>query len=110
MCGVEYHSHVTQLLIVVLNRSSAEFGLTVAAIPVVLLLLIACGIAVQREIKWLMTGSLILMLGAQAYFLYKFSRLFIGQTRAQYVSTRATLATVCELFTYELELNLIFDS
>ncbi|CAE6333371.1 UPF0658 Golgi apparatus membrane protein [Rhizoctonia solani AG-1 IB] len=83
-----------QLLIVVLNKSSAEFGLTVAAIPVVLILLIACGIAVQREIKWLMTGSLVLMLGAQAYFLYKFSRLFIGQTREQYVSTRATLATV----------------
>lgn len=79
-----------------LNRSSAEFGLTVAAIPVVLLLLIACGIAVKREIKWLMTASLILMLGAQAYFLYKFSRLFIGQTRQQYVSTRATLAIVCE--------------
>ncbi|CAE6391591.1 unnamed protein product [Rhizoctonia solani] len=83
-----------QLLIVVLDRSSAEFGLTVAAIPIVLILLIACGLAVQREIKWLMTGSLILMLGAQAYFLYKFSRLFIGQTREQYVSTRATLATV----------------
>ncbi|KAF8709456.1 hypothetical protein RHS03_02919, partial [Rhizoctonia solani] len=83
-----------QLLIVVLNKSSAEFGLTVAAIPVVLILLIACGIAVQREIKWLMTGSLVLMLGAQAYFLYKFSRLFIGKTREQYVSTRATLATV----------------
>ncbi|KAG9086896.1 hypothetical protein FRC06_002827 [Ceratobasidium sp. 370] len=83
-----------QLLIVVLNRSSAEFGLTVAAIPIVLLLLVACGFAVKREIKWLMTCSLVLMLGAQAYFLYKFSRLFIGQTRAQYVSTRATLATV----------------
>ncbi|KAH7343638.1 hypothetical protein B0J17DRAFT_713803 [Rhizoctonia solani] len=83
-----------QLLIVVLNKSSAEFGLTVAAIPIVLILLIACGLAVQREIKWLMTGSLILMLGAQAYFLYKFSRLFIGQTRQQYISTRATLATV----------------
>ncbi|CAE6466775.1 unnamed protein product [Rhizoctonia solani] len=83
-----------QLLIVVLNKSSAEFGLTVAAIPIVLILLIACGIAVQREIKWLMTGSLTLMLGAQAYFLYKFSRLFIGKTREQYVSTRATLATV----------------
>ena len=83
-----------QLLIVVLNKSSAEFGLTVAAIPIVLILLIACGIAVQREIKWLMTGSLIVMLGAQAYFLYKFSRLFIGRTRSQYVSTRATLATV----------------
>ncbi|KAG8729345.1 hypothetical protein FRC12_021044 [Ceratobasidium sp. 428] len=83
-----------QLLIVVLNKQSVEFGLTVAAIPIVLFLLIGCGIAVKREIKWLMTISLVMMLGAQAYFLYKFSRLFIGQTRQQYVSTRATLATV----------------
>ncbi|QRV72556.1 hypothetical protein RhiJN_00570 [Ceratobasidium sp. AG-Ba] len=83
-----------QLLIVVLNKNSAEFGLTVAAIPIVLILLIGCGIAVKQEIKWLMTASLIMMLGAQAYFLYKFSRLFIGTTRAQYVSTRSTLATV----------------
>ena len=41
-----------QLLIVVLQTNSAEFGLTIAAIPVVLFLLIAAGIAVQREIKW----------------------------------------------------------
>ena len=41
-----------QLLIVVLQTDSAEFGLTIAAIPVVLFLLIGAGIAVQREIKW----------------------------------------------------------
>lgn len=41
-----------QLLIVVLQRNSAEFGVTIAAIPVVLVLLVLCGIAVQREIKW----------------------------------------------------------
>lgn len=41
-----------QLLILVLKKNSAEFGVTVAAIPVVLILLILCGIAVQREIKW----------------------------------------------------------
>ncbi len=41
-----------QLLIVVLQKNSAEFGLTIAAIPVVLTLLAGCGIAVKREIKW----------------------------------------------------------
>ena len=39
-------------MIVVLKKDSAEFGVTVAAIPIVLVLLILCGIAVQREIKW----------------------------------------------------------
>jgi hypothetical protein len=41
-----------QLLIVVLATNSAEFGLTIAAIPVVLVLIAGCAYAVQREIKW----------------------------------------------------------
>lgn len=44
-----------QLLIVVLSRNSAEFGLTIAAIPIVLLLLVLCGISVKQEIKWFET-------------------------------------------------------
>jgi hypothetical protein len=73
-------------LIIVLQTDSAEFGLTIAAIPVVLFLLLGCGIAVQREIKWcvwshlsprgtqltnpyrLMTISLTLMVAAETYF------------------------------------------
>ena len=41
-----------QLLIIVIQRNTAEFGLTIAAIPVALLLLIVCALAVRREIKW----------------------------------------------------------
>jgi len=81
-----------QLLILVLSRSGAEFPLTIIAIPVVLVLLTACAISVQREIKSLMTISLVLMLGAQAYFLYKFSRLFAPSSREAYASTRGSLA------------------
>lgn len=40
------------MLILVLADNEAEFGVTIAAIPVVLILLVLCGIAVQREIKW----------------------------------------------------------
>lgn len=47
-----------QLLILVLQTNSAEFGITVAAIPVVLFLLIGAGFAVQREIKWYVIPSL----------------------------------------------------
>ncbi|KAG8918608.1 hypothetical protein FRC01_001760 [Tulasnella sp. 417] len=81
-----------QLLILVLSRDGAEFPLTIIAIPVVLILLTFCAVAVQREIKWLMTVSLVLMLGAQAYFLYKFSRLFTAGWREAYGTTRASLA------------------
>ena len=41
----------------VLAKNTAEFGLTVAAIPIVLVLLIGAGMAVQREIKWYAFGK-----------------------------------------------------
>ncbi|OAX44633.1 hypothetical protein K503DRAFT_788638 [Rhizopogon vinicolor AM-OR11-026] len=79
-----------QLLIVVLNSSSAEFGVTIAAIPVVLFLLAGCAYAVRNEIKWLMALSLALMVAAMTY-LYKLVRFYEPSSEAQYVSTRATL-------------------
>ncbi|KAG2368531.1 hypothetical protein BDR07DRAFT_1269704 [Suillus spraguei] len=79
-----------QLLIVVLNRDSAEFGVTIAAIPVVLLLLAGCASAVKHEIKWLMAISLALMIAAMSY-LYKLDRFYAPSTEEEYVSTRATL-------------------
>ncbi|KAF9464682.1 hypothetical protein BDZ94DRAFT_1215875 [Collybia nuda] len=96
-----------QLLILVLRRNSAEFGVTIAAIPVVLVLLALCGVAVQREIKWLMSISLVMMLAALSYFrelippapldirrtflVYKLIRFYQPSSREQYLSTRATL-------------------
>lgn len=82
-----------QLLIIVLSSSSAEFGLTIAAIPVVLVLLFGCGVAVQREVRWMMISSLVLMLAAETYFVYKLVRFFEPSSEAQYETTRATLTT-----------------
>jgi len=80
-----------QLLILVLSKNSAEFGLTIAAIPVVLVLLVGCGFAVQREIKSLMVFSLFLMLASETYFVYKLVRFYEPDSEGQYVTTRATL-------------------
>jgi len=82
-----------QLLIIVLTNDRAEFIVTIIAIPVVLVLLIACGYALSREVKWLMTFSLILMLAAMSYFLYKLVRFFQPASREQYITTRGSLAT-----------------
>jgi len=80
-----------QLLILVLSKNSTEFGLTITAIPVVLVLLIGCGIAVQREIRWLMVFSLFLMLASETYFVYKLVRFYNPSSEGEYVTTRATL-------------------
>ncbi|KAF8188404.1 hypothetical protein BJ912DRAFT_851171 [Pholiota molesta] len=81
-----------QLLIVVLQHNSAEFGITIAAIPVVLILLVLCGWAVQREIKPIMITSFVMMLGALSY-LYKLVRMYSPASSFQYLTTRATLTT-----------------
>ncbi|OSX65033.1 hypothetical protein POSPLADRAFT_1053822 [Postia placenta MAD-698-R-SB12] len=94
-----------QLLIVVLIESTAEFGLTIAAIPVTLVLLIMAGAAVQREIKSIMSISLVLMLASQVYLtgglfaqlvvmsssVYKLVRFYAPSSEDQYITTRATL-------------------
>ncbi|KAJ8583225.1 hypothetical protein M405DRAFT_775694 [Rhizopogon salebrosus TDB-379] len=80
-----------QLLIVVLNTDSAEFGVTIAAIPVVLVLLAGCTYAVKQEIKWLMALSLVLMMAAMSYCVYKLVRFYEPSSASQYVTTRATL-------------------
>ncbi|KAJ7219255.1 hypothetical protein GGX14DRAFT_435357 [Mycena pura] len=80
-----------QLLIVVLSKNTAEFGVTIAAIPVVLTLLALCGIAVQREIKWLMSISLVMMLASLSYFLYKLVRIYEPSSKDAYATTRASL-------------------
>ncbi|KIL00415.1 hypothetical protein PAXRUDRAFT_821704 [Paxillus rubicundulus Ve08.2h10] len=80
-----------QLLIVVLTANSAEFGITIAAIPVVVVLLVGCAYAVQREIRWLMSMSLVLMVASMSYF-YKLDRFYDPSSQSQYLTTRATLS------------------
>ncbi|KAJ2916014.1 hypothetical protein MD484_g4387, partial [Candolleomyces efflorescens] len=80
-----------QLLILVLQSDSAEFGITITAIPIVLLLLILCGWALQREVKWIMSISLVLMLASLTYFIYKLVRFYQPQNDAIYATTRASL-------------------
>jgi len=86
-----------QLLILVVAQNSAEFGITITAIPIVLVLLSFAAIAVQREIRWLMSISLVLMLASESYFVYKLIRFFSPESKDTYTTTRSTLAlfTIC---------------
>src|SRR5260370_16823186 len=80
-----------QLLILVEERDSTQFVLTLVALPVVLVLLIGNGVAVAREIKSLMLTSMGLMLASEAWFVYKFVRMFTPGSRNEDVTTRKTL-------------------
>lgn len=80
-----------QLIIIVLHQNTGEFGATIAAIPIVILLLGTCFIALKREIKWLMAICLLLFCLSQGYFIFKFVRFYSPSSREQYATTRATL-------------------
>ncbi|PVF93599.1 hypothetical protein CPB86DRAFT_767424 [Serendipita vermifera] len=80
-----------QLLILVLADKRAEFIVTIIAIPVVMVLLIMCGLALKREWTVLMAISLCLMVAAESYFIYKLIRVYQPQTSQRYVSVRGSL-------------------
>ncbi|KAN0077302.1 hypothetical protein V8E55_011157 [Tylopilus felleus] len=92
-----------QLLIVVLATDSAEFGVSITAIPVVLILIAGCAYAVQREIKWMMSIALVLMVPCMSYF-YKLVRFYLPSSQQEYITTRATL-TVFTIFSFLLLLT-----
>lgn len=103
-----------QLLILVIAgkraEKRAEFIVTIIAIPVVLLLLMLCGFSLSRE--WVvyvrlslclqplwpqvhrpMVGSLVLMVCAESYFIYKLIRMYQSSTEGQYDGVKGSLTT-----------------
>jgi len=92
-----------QLIILVLHENTGEFGATIAAIPIVIILLGTCVVALKREIKWLMLVCLALFCLSQAYFIFKFVRYYAPSTKDQYSTTRATL-TVFTIIAFLVDL------
>lgn len=64
---------------------------SIIAIPVVLILLFLCAVALQREIRWIMIASLVLMIASETYFIYKLVRFYDPVSRHAYESSRGTL-------------------
>ena len=55
----------------VLNHSDFEFGLTIAALPLSMLLLLEGHLAARYEHKWMMWSFLMGLVAGFAYFSYK---------------------------------------
>lgn len=58
-------------LILVVNRSSWEYGVTIAAVPLAVLVLFVCAFAARREIMSLMILSITCFIAGGVYFIYK---------------------------------------
>ncbi|CAG9996961.1 unnamed protein product [Clonostachys byssicola] len=83
-----------QLVSVVTSRSDPEFGLTIAAMPITLIILGAAAFCTRREIRWGMVITIILYLGALSYFIFKSARVLSNDSIWQeyYKAVRKPLA------------------
>lgn len=83
-----------QFVVVVVDVKDVEFGLTIAAIPVTILILIMAGYFTRKESFSGMIVIIILYFGGMAYFLFKLVRMYQPTARAaRYIPARKTLTS-----------------
>lgn len=63
--------HLAQFIGLVLKHDDFEFGLTIAALPLSMLLLLQGHLAAKHESKWMMWSFLVGLVAGFAYFIYK---------------------------------------
>uniref|UniRef100_A0A9P3B6R2 Uncharacterized protein n=1 Tax=Aspergillus pseudoviridinutans TaxID=1517512 RepID=A0A9P3B6R2_9EURO len=80
-----------QFVVIVTDKADIEFSLTLAAIPVTILILICAAIFVRRESSVGMIIIILLYFAAMAYFLFKLVRMYQPQTYANYLPARRSL-------------------
>ncbi|OOO10124.1 Sec61beta family protein [Aspergillus oryzae] len=80
-----------QFVVIVTNRHDAEFALTLAAIPVTILILLAAALFVRRESSVGMIVIILLYFAALAYFLFKLYRIYDKNTYQEYLQAQRSL-------------------
>jgi len=74
-----------QFIFLALDQTSIEYPLTIAALPVSLLLLLEGHLAARFENRWLMASFMVGTLGACVYFAYKLVRILMERTDQSFV-------------------------
>ncbi|KAM0792302.1 hypothetical protein ACM66B_004990 [Microbotryomycetes sp. NB124-2] len=80
-----------QFLVLVTGTPTAEFAITIAALPVILVVLALGAIFVRREIRSGTIMFMVFQLAGMAYFLYKLVRIWDADSRDRYFAARKTL-------------------
>ncbi|GIK02369.1 hypothetical protein Aspvir_006420 [Aspergillus viridinutans] len=80
-----------QFVVIVTDKADIEFSLTLAAIPVTILILVCAAIFVRRESSVGMIIIILLYFAAMAYFLFKLVRMYQPETYKDYLPARRSL-------------------
>ncbi len=82
-----------QFLVIVTGLADAEFGLTIAAIPVTILILFMAAFWTRRENKVGMVCTIFLYFCGMAYFIFKLARMYQKSRRDDYLPVRKSLTS-----------------
>ncbi|KAI9885850.1 MAG: hypothetical protein M1823_002329 [Watsoniomyces obsoletus] len=84
-----------QFVIMLINNdpNDYEFGITIAAIPVTILILVLAGFFTRRENRIGMVAIITLYFAGLAYFLFKLIRMYQGSEERKYEHLRQNLTT-----------------
>lgn len=80
-----------QFLVISESITDTEFYLTIAAIPITILILAMAALWTRREIKAGMVITIILYFAALAYFLFKLVRIYQSGSKERYEAARTSL-------------------
>lgn len=81
----------TVQFIVIVTKTDVEFALTIAAIPVTIIILLFAAFFVRRESSLGMAATIVLYFAAMAYFLFKLVRMYTPPKEDQYKPARRSL-------------------
>ncbi|KAL5356371.1 hypothetical protein BJX96DRAFT_105372 [Aspergillus floccosus] len=80
-----------QFVVIVTNRQDVEFPLTLAAIPVTIIILVCAAFFVRRESSIGMIAIILLYFAAMAYFIFKLVRIYDPRTYVEYLPAQKSL-------------------
>ncbi|EFY88978.1 hypothetical protein J3459_012108 [Metarhizium acridum] len=82
---------IIQFVVVVAQKSDPEFALTIATIPITIVILLAAAYFTRRENKAGMICVMILFLGGSSYFVFKLVRIYQPSHKDSYFAVRKSL-------------------
>ncbi|RDL33147.1 Uncharacterized protein BP5553_08586 [Venustampulla echinocandica] len=82
-----------QFLVIVTGKTDAELGLTIAAIPITVLILFMAAFWTRRENVFGMVAIMVLYICGLAYFIFKLARMYQESHKAFYLPVRKNLTS-----------------
>jgi hypothetical protein len=82
---------IIQLVVIVTETNDPEFGLTIATIPITILILFCAAFFTRRENKPGMIAVIVLYLGGLSYFVFKLVRIYQPAYRENYKPVKRSL-------------------